>query len=934
MKKQPSTSTPSPFLTIPLHGLRCIRCAKKISAQIEQLDGVTSVSADISSLKVNADAPIKQIAATISSLGYGAGNLLSFNLSGLSCANCVNKLNNAINNAPGIFTAKIDKTHADIISIMQPAEIMSLIEGCGFQATALPKPSNATLTLSAANSNLDITEENREVADVNQPPQVAPSNTPISSLFHASHDDSLSQQLILFGMTCASCVKTVETAISHVSGVTSVNVNFAQRTAQVGGNVSTSLLIQAIYDAGYRAELCEDEHRRRQRQATSQAEELSQHKHNTLLAFAVGAPLMLWGLFGGKMSIDGIQSQLAWGVIALVTLALLASAGQHFFLNALKAARHHRATMDTLVAIGTGSAWLYSTAVVLAPALFPEQARHVYFEASAMILGLVSLGHVIETKARASTSSALERLLDLQPPTAIIVENGQERVVALMDVKAGMRLRIKPGAKIPVDGIVESGESYVDESMLTGEPLATHKTAGCTLHAGTVNNNGSLLFIATEIGANTMLARIIHLVHQAQNSKPELARMADTVSAIFVPAVMIVAIITALIWYNFGPEPKFSFMLSTAMTVLIIACPCALGLATPMSVITGIGRGAELGLLIRDANVLQLAAKIDTVVLDKTGTLTQCKPQVTSIVALTTSEDQLLQIAASLEQGSEHPLAKALLDAALAKQLPLLTIDKFQSIPGKGLQSNIQQQRYFLGNARLMDDNKIDISAVDENVRQQAQQGVTLVFLARATALLGVIGISDPVRPDSADAVARLIKHGYQVVMLTGDQDDTANAIAKQVGIDTVFSGVLPDGKAAIIATLQAQNRHVAMVGDGINDAPALALADVGIAMGNGSDVAIESAQITLMRHSIHAAVDALELANATLGNMKQNLFGAFIYNAIGIPLAAGILYPLTGSLLSPVIAGAAMALSSITVVSNANRLRWFTPRTGTHHVG
>lgn len=743
-----------------------------------------------------------------------------------------------------------------------------------------------------------------------------------------------SKQLILFGLTCSSCVKNVEDALKGVLGVKDVQVNFAQRTAQVFGDTSPALLIQAVEDAGYRAEICEDEAVRRERQEKQEAKEFSVHKRNTLFSLGLGAPLMLWGLFGGAMKIVSVQSQVAWGVIGLLTLLLLCTAGQHFFMSALKAARHHRATMDTLVALGTGSAWLYSMVLVIAPALFPEQARHVYFEASAMILGLVSLGHAIESKARASSSKALDRLLELQPPTCTLVENGQEREIPLMDVKAGMIIRIKPGAKIPVDGTVQSGESYVDESMLTGEPLPSSKTKGSKLHAGTVNKNGSLLFKATDIGSNTMLARIIHLVHQAQNSKPALARMADTVSAVFVPAVMIIAVFTALAWYNLGPDPKLSFMLTAATTVLIIACPCALGLATPMSVITGMGRGAELGVLFRDASVLQHAANVNTVVLDKTGTLTQCKPQVTSLWPLTISENDLLQISASLEQGSEHPLARALLESASTKTLPLFAIDKFQSISGKGLQSDINQETYFLGNALLMKEKGIDIRPLTQNALQETQRGASVVFLAKGAQLLGVIAISDPLRTDSSEAVSRLIHLGYEVVMLTGDNEETANAIAKQAGINTVFSGVLPNGKASVIASLQSKRGKVAMVGDGINDAPALALADVGIAMGSGSDVAIESAQITLMRHSIHAAVDALELSKATLSNMKQNLFGAFIYNALGIPLAAGVLYPLTGSLLSPVIAGAAMALSSITVVTNANRLRWFTPKKGGSHVG
>jgi Cu+-exporting ATPase len=493
---------------------------------------------------------------------------------------------------------------------------------------------------------------------------------------------------------------------------------------------------------------------------------------------------------------------------------------------------------------------------------------------------------------------------------------------------------VKPGSKIPVDGVVQDGESFVDESMLTGEPLAVRKVAGDTLHAGTVNQNGSLLFKATGIGSDTMLSRIIQLVRQAQSSKPALARMADSISAIFVPTVMIIAILTALGWYNFGPDPKLSFMLVTATTVLIIACPCALGLATPMSVTTGVGRAAELGVLIRDAEALQHAASVDTVVLDKTGTLTEGKPQVTSIVSLALPDEELLRIAATLEQDSEHPLAKAVLDAAKDKDIALASVSNFEGIPGKGLSANIDDETYFLGNARLMTEKGIALETSQDAAKQQADRGETAVYLATSTELLGLIGISDPLRSDSASAVKRLKALGSQVVMLTGDHPDTANAIAKLAGVENVIAGVLPDGKADVITRLQSEGKKIAMIGDGINDAPALAKAEVGIAIGSGSDVAIESAQMTLMRHSIDAATDGLTLSKATLRNMKENLFGAFVYNSLGIPIAAGVLYPLTGALLSPVVAGAAMALSSITVVSNANRLRWFKPPKGERHVG
>nr|WP_269449270.1 heavy metal translocating P-type ATPase [Grimontia celer] len=887
-------------------------CARKVKNAVETIDGVSILDVDTTSLTINADAPLREVINAVESLGYQAGTTTTLPLIGLSCGRCVAKLKAAFEASPKVFLADLSKTEATIKSALTKEELAAIVETAGYQVAATQD--DETILPEAALKP----EETKDEAST---PQL-----PIS--------ESASQQLILSGMTCASCVSSVEGAIKSVQGVISVNVNLAERTALVSGDADTDAIIKAVEAAGYGAEVSESEETRRERQAAMHSEQLAEHKRHTWLSLGLGAPLMAWGLFGGSMTIDSTASQIGWGIIGLLTFVLLCTAGKHFFVNAVKAARHHRATMDTLVALGTGSAWLYSVAVVFAPDLFPAQARHVYFEATAMILGLVTLGHAIEAKARASTSKALDRLLDLQPPTALVVENGQEREVPLAAVQAGMMLRVKPGSKIPVDGVVQDGESFVDESMLTGEPLAVRKTAGETLHAGTVNQNGSLLFKATGIGSDTMLSRIIQLVRQAQSSKPALARMADSISAIFVPTVMIIAILTALGWYNFGPDPKLSFMLVTATTVLIIACPCALGLATPMSVTTGVGRAAELGVLIRDAEALQHAASVDTVVLDKTGTLTEGKPQVTSIISLALPDEELLRIAASLEQGSEHPLAKAVLEAAKSKDIALASVSNFEGIPGKGLSANIDGDTYFLGNARLMKEKGIALETSQDAAKQQADRGETAVYLATRTELLGLIGISDPLRSDSASAVKRLKALGYQVVMLTGDHPDTANAIAKLAGVENVIAGVLPDGKANVITRLQSEGKKVAMIGDGINDAPALAKAEVGIAIGSGSDVAIESAQMTLMRHSINAATDGLTLSKATLRNMKENLFGAFVYNSLGIPIAAGVLYPLTGALLSPVVAGAAMALSSITVVSNANRLRWFKPPKGENHAG
>ena len=564
--------------------------------------------------------------------------------------------------------------------------------------------------------------------------------------------------------------------------------------------------------------------------------------------------------------------------------------------------------------------------VNLWPQWFPMEARHLYYEASAMIIGLINLGHMLEARARQRSSKALEKLLDLTPPSARVVTDEGEKDLPLAEVQAGMTLRLTTGDRVPVDGVISQGEAWFDEAMLTGEPVPQQKGDGDAVHAGTVVQDGSVLFTASAVGSQTTLARIIRMVRQAQSSKPEIGQLADKISAVFVPAVVAIALFSAAIWYFFGPAPQIVYTLVIATTVLIIACPCALGLATPMSIISGVGRAAEFGVLVRDADALQRASTLDTLVFDKTGTLTEGKPQVVAIKTFTAmDESAALRLAASLEQGSSHPLARAILDKAADQRLP--AVDNFRTLRGLGVSGEAEGHRLLLGNQALLNEHKIATAEIEDEMTAQASQGATPVLLAVDGQAAALFAIRDPLREDSVAALARLHRQGYRLVMLTGDNPTTANAIAKEAGIDEVIAGVLPDGKADVIKRLQSQGHQVAMIGDGINDAPALAQADVGIAMGGGSDVAIETAAITLMRHSLNGVADALEIAKATLRNMKQNLLGAFVYNSLGIPIAAGILWPLTGTLLNPVVAGAAMALSSITVVSNANRLLRFKPK-------
>lgn len=726
-------------------------------------------------------------------------------------------------------------------------------------------------------------------------------------------------------MSCASCVSRVQSALQGVEGVTQARVNLAERTALVMGHASAADLIAAVEKAGYGAEAIDDDAERRERQQQTAQAAMKRFRWQAALALAVGIPVMIWGMFGDNMMVTDANRSL-WLVIGLITLGVMIFAGGHFYQSAWKSLRNRSATMDTLVALGTGAAWLYSMSVNLWPQHFPMEARHLYYEASAMIIGLINLGHMLEARARQRSSKALERLLDLTPPVARVVTPEGEKKLPLAEVTPGMTLRLTTGDRVPVDGDITDGEGWFDEAMLTGEPVPQQKAAGDAIHAGTVVQDGSVLFRAAAVGNHTTLSRIIRMVRQAQSSKPEIGKLADRISAVFVPVVVLIALFSGAVWYFTGPAPQIVYTLVIVTTVLIIACPCALGLATPMSIISGVGRAAEFGVLVRDADALQRASDVDTLVFDKTGTLTEGKPQVAAIATTgDITEADALRLAAALEQGSSHPLARAIIARAEGASLP--AVSGFRTLRGLGVSGEAQGKTLLLGNQALLEENGIATDALRDEAQREASLGATPVLLAVNGTLAALFAIRDPLRADSADALARLHREGYRLVMLTGDNAVTANAIAREAGIDEVIAGVLPDGKAQAIQKLQQAGRKVAMIGDGINDAPALAQAEVGIAMGGGSDVAIETAAITLMRHSLTGVADAMAISKATLGNMKQNLLGAFIYNALGIPIAAGVLWPLTGTLLNPVVAGAAMALSSITVVSNANRLLRFNPK-------
>ena len=760
-----------------------------------------------------------------------------------------------------------------------------------------------------------------------EPPNVKTASRSETVEATSTGNKMIEHELIIDGASCASCVSKIEKALLSVSGVHSAQMNFAQRTVQVKTNVDVTKLIQAVEKAGYNAKVSTSES---EEEALDEKEQADWQYYKKLmrdmtLALVLGVPLMIYSLLVGEMTVNTDTERLVWLIVGLLTLGVMVFAGKHFYIGAWNSFKNHSANMDTLIALGTGTAWLYSMVVVFAPEIVPLMARHVYFEATAMIIGLINLGLALEVKARGKTSEAIKRLIGLQAKTARVIRDDKDIDIPIEDVLLNDLIRVRPGERISVDGDVVEGHTSIDESMLTGEPMPVEKSEDGQVVAGTINKSGSIVFKATRIGKDTALAQIINMVKRAQNSKPPIGRLADVISAYFVPVVMIIAVLSALVWLNFGPSPAIAYAMVSATTVLIIACPCALGLATPMSVMVGVGKAAEAGVLIRNGEALQTASKITTMVLDKTGTITQGAPKVTDIiVAGSQTEDEILQLVASLEAGSEHPLAMAIVESAADKGISPKKVTDFASLSGMGVQAKLQNKRLLFGNEKLMKEQGIAIDKFLDKAQQLAAEAKTPMYFAVDAGLAAVIAVADPIKSDSIEAIKRLQNNGIRVVMLTGDNRMTAKAVANMVGITDFVAEVMPEDKAKKVAEYQANGEIVGMTGDGINDAPALAHANVGFAIGTGTDVAIESADITLMRGSLHGLADAIAVSKATLTNIKQNLFGAFIYNIAGVPFAAGVLYPFFGLLLSPVIAGAAMAFSSLTVVTNANRLRFF----------
>lgn len=738
--------------------------------------------------------------------------------------------------------------------------------------------------------------------------------------------------LPIAGMSCAGCAQRIEKALTAAPGVNEARVNFAtsRATVEFDPNVTgREALAQTVRDTGYDVPAATSP--QVDPLEAARDAEYAELRRRFLVAAALSLPVLVIAMSHGAipwLNFAGVN----WLQLALATPVVFYSGGP-FYRAAWKSLRHGAADMNTLVSLGTGAAYVYSVVATVAPQWF-SQASHgaahgpaVYYEAAAVIIALIVLGRLLESRAKGRTGAAIRRLLNLQPQTARVVRDLREIDVPVDQVVVGDALLVRPGEKIPVDGVVFSGASAVDESMLTGESLPIEKRSGDEVVGGTLNGAGMFRYRATRVGADMALQQIVRLVEQAQGSRAPIARLADVVSGIFTPIVLAIALATFLVWFLVAPvEMRLSMALVNAVAVLIIACPCALGLATPTAIMVGTGRGAELGVLIKGGESLENAHKLDVVILDKTGTITAGKPVLMDIAPTGgLSENELLQLAASAERGSEHPLGEAIVRAALERDVALSEPEAFESLAGKGIRAVVHGSSVLLGNAALLHEHSITVDEATASAAARfADQGKTVMFVAVDGALGGLLTIADPVKPGSPDAIASLKGLGLRVVMITGDHPSTAAAVARQVGIDEVFAQVLPGEKSAKVESFQQDGLRVGMVGDGVNDAPALAKADVGIAIGAGADVAVEASDITLVGGDLRGVVTAIALSKATMRTIRQNLFWAFIYNIASIPIAAGVLYPFTGWLLSPILASLTMSLSSVSVVTNSLRLRGF----------
>lgn len=877
--------------TVQIEGMTCASCVARVEKALKKIEGVVSAHVNLSTEKASISAdhviPYAEIVQKIERAGFKvAQQKFELDIEGMSCASCAARIEKALKKIPEVLEANvnlsIEKAYVTAVSSLQQQVLVKAIQKAGFDVKA----------------------------------------------------DQL--ELNIEGMTCASCVARVEKALNKVEGVTAASVNLATETAQVSGsNLNIANLIQAVKKAGYEAQLktAKVNFAEQQTFQHKKAEETASLYRDLWIALALALPVFILEMGSHLLPsfhhfvVHNIGTQNSWYIQFVMTTLVLLFPGRRFYQHGIPALLRLAPDMNSLVTVGTAAAYLFSVIATFFPFLLPQATVHVYFEAAAVIIALILLGRYLEARAKGKTSQAIQYLIGLQPKTARVLQDRQWLDLPISEVQQDMIIEIRPGEKVAVDGVVTSGHSYVDEAMVTGEPVPVAKNIDDKVVGGTINQNGTLQIRATAVGEDSVLAQIIKMVEQAQGAKLPIQAAVDKVTLWFVPAVMGLALLTFIVWFLLGPEPQLSYALVNAVAVLIIACPCAMGLATPTSIMVGTGRAAEMGVLFRKGEALQLLQQTKVVAVDKTGTLTEGKPVMTDFQVLEGfNEQQVLQLIASVEAKSEHPIAYAIVQAAKEQQIELIEVSEFDSITGAGIKAQINNQDIQIGAERLMQQLGLNTEHFAGIASKLGQEGKTPLYAALDGKLAAIIAVADPIKDTTFKAIEELHRHGLKVAMITGDNPHTANAVAQQLKIDHVIAEVLPHEKVDAVKMLQKEHGIVTFVGDGINDAPALAQADVGMAIGTGTDVAIEAADVVLMSGNMQHVATGIGISQATIKNIRQNLFWAFVYNIALIPIAAGILYPFFGILLSPMFAAGAMALSSVFVVSNALRLKLYQP--------
>lgn len=877
--------------TVQIEGMTCASCVARVEKALKKIEGVVSAHVNLSTEKASISAdhmiPCAEIIQKIERAGFKvAQQRFELDIEGMSCASCAARIEKALKKIPEVLEANVnlstEKAYVTAVSSLQQQALVKAIQKAGFDVKA----------------------------------------------------DQL--ELNIEGMTCASCVARVEKALNKVEGVTAASVNLATETVQVSGsNLNIANLIQAVKKAGYETQLktAKVNFTEQQNFQQKKAEETASLYRDLWIALALALPVFILEMGSHLLPsfhhfvVHNIGTQNSWYIQFVLTTLVLLFPGRRFYQHGIPALLRLAPDMNSLVTVGTAAAYLFSVIATFFPFLLPQATVHVYFEAAAVIIALILLGRYLEARAKGKTSQAIQYLIGLQPKTARVLQDGQWLDLPISEVQQDMIIEIRPGEKVAVDGVVTSGHSYVDEAMVTGEPVPIAKNIDDKVVGGTINQNGTLQIRATAVGEDSVLAQIIKMVEQAQGAKLPIQAAVDKVTLWFVPAVMGLALLTFMVWFLLGPEPQLSYALVNAVAVLIIACPCAMGLATPTSIMVGTGRAAEMGVLFRKGEALQLLQQTKVVAVDKTGTLTEGKPVMTDFQVLEGfNEQQVLQLIASVEAKSEHPIAYAIVQAAKEQQIELIEVSEFDSITGAGIKAQINNQDIQIGAERLMQQLGLNTEYFAGIASKLGQEGKTPLYAALDGKLAAIIAVADPIKDTSFKAIEELHRQGLKVAMITGDNPHTANAVAQQLKIDHVIAEVLPHEKVDAVKMLQKEHGIVTFVGDGINDAPALAQSDVGMAIGTGTDVAIEAADVVLMSGNMQHVATGIGISQATIKNIRQNLFWAFVYNIALIPIAAGILYPFFGILLSPMFAAGAMALSSVFVVSNALRLKLYQP--------